>query len=60
MTYEEVEENVRKRDYIDENREVSPLRRTPDAIVIDNGEMSIEEEVSEMLKVIKSKYEGRD
>ncbi len=60
VTYEEVEENVRKRDYIDENREVSPLRRTPDAIVIDNGEMSIEEEVSEMLKVIKSKYEGRD
>ncbi|KIO42673.1 MULTISPECIES: (d)CMP kinase [Sanguibacteroides] len=60
VTYEEVEENVRKRDYIDENREVSPLRRTPDAIVIDNGKMSIEEEVSEMLKVIKSKYEGRD
>lgn len=60
VTYEEVEENVRKRDYIDENREVSPLRRTPDAIVIGNGEMSIEEEVSEMLKVIKSKYEGRD
>ncbi len=60
VTYEEVEENVRKRDYIDENREVSPLRRTPDAIVIDNGEMSIEEEVAEMLKVIKSKYEGRD
>lgn len=60
VTYEEVEENVRKRDYIDENREVGPLRRTPDAIVIDNGKMSIEEEVSEMLKVIKSKYEGRD
>ncbi|WP_294143055.1 (d)CMP kinase [uncultured Sanguibacteroides sp.] len=58
VTYEEVEENVRKRDYIDENREVSPLRKMPDAVVIDNGKMTIEEEVEEMLKVIKSKYEG--
>lgn len=58
VTYEEVEENVRKRDYIDENREVSPLRKMPDAVVIDNGKMTVEEEVEEMLKVIKSKYEG--
>lgn len=50
VTYEEVEANVRKRDYIDEHRETSPLVRTSDAVLIDNGDMTVEEEVEEMLK----------
>ena len=60
VTYEEVEANVRKRDYIDEHRETSPLVRTSDAVLIDNGDMTVEEEVKEMLKIIRSKYESRN
>ena len=60
VTYEEVEANVRKRDYIDEHRETSPLVRTSDAVLIDNGDMTVEEEVEEMLKIIRSKYESRN
>ena len=60
VTYEEVESNVRKRDYIDEHRETSPLVRTSDAVLIDNGDMTVEEEVEEMLKIIRSKYESRN
>lgn len=60
VTYEEVEANVRKRDYIDEHRETSPLVRTSDAVLIDNGDMTVEEEVEEMLKIICSKYESRN
>ena len=60
VTYEEVEENVRKRDYIDEHRETSPLVKTSDAVLIDNGDMTVEEEVEEMLKIIRSKYESRN
>lgn len=41
----EVEENIRKRDYIDENREVSPLRRANDALVLDNSHMTVEEQM---------------
>lgn len=58
VTYEEVEANVRKRDYIDEHRGVSPLVKSPDAVLIDNGDMTVEEEVEEMLKIIRSRYEG--
>ena len=60
VTYEEVEANVRKRDYIDEHRDTSPLLRSSDAVLIDNGDMTVEEEVEEMLKIIRSKYESRN
>lgn len=60
VTYDEVEANVRKRDYIDEHRETSPLMRTPDAILVDNGDMTVEEEVEAMLKIIRSRYESRN
>ena len=43
-TYEEVLDNVMKRDHIDETREESPLRRADDAVVLDNSQMSVEEQ----------------
>lgn len=55
VSYEEVEKNVRERDYIDEHRETSPLIRTPDAILIDNSHMTIDEEVRFMVEKIKQK-----
>lgn len=42
--YEEVLKNVRERDYIDSHRAVSPLRKADDAIVLDNSDMSIEDQ----------------
>jgi len=60
VTFEEVEANVLRRDYVDEHREVSPLVKTPDAVLIDNGDMTVEEEVEEMLKIIRLRYEGRN
>lgn len=43
-TYEEVLENVKKRDYIDSHREVGPLRQASDALVLDNSDMTIDEQ----------------
>lgn len=40
----DVLKNVRERDYIDSHREISPLRQAEDAIVLDNSEMTIEEQ----------------
>lgn len=39
--YYAVLRNVQERDYIDTHREVSPLRKADDAVVLDNSEMTI-------------------
>lgn len=44
VPYEQVLENVRKRDRIDSTRAESPLRQAPDALVLDNSSMTIEEQ----------------
>ncbi len=44
VTFEEVLENVEKRDNIDRTRRESPLRRADDAIDLDNSSMTIEEQ----------------
>lgn len=43
-SYEEILRNVKERDYIDQNREISPLRKADDAILLDNSHMSINEQ----------------
>lgn len=53
VSYDEVEANVRKRDYMDAHREVSPLKQTEDAVVIDNSHMTIDEEVGVMIREIE-------
>lgn len=55
VSYEEVEANIRKRDDIDTHREVSPLKQTEDAIVIDSSGMTVEEEVEAMIREIRVK-----
>lgn len=44
VSYEEILANVVERDRIDQTREVSPLRKADDAIVLDNSDMSIPEQ----------------
>ncbi len=41
---EEIRRNIEMRDQMDINRAVSPLRQAADALVLDNGHMSIEEQ----------------
>ena len=45
ITIEEVKENLELRDYIDSNREISPLRKADDAIILDNSQLSMEEQL---------------
>ena len=42
--YKEILENVLERDHIDQTREVSPLRKADDAILLDNSNMTLEEQ----------------
>ena len=43
-SYDEILHNVKQRDYLDQNREVSPLRQASDAILLDNSTLTIEEQ----------------
>ena len=53
-SYEEVLESIINRDKKDMTREVAPLKRAEDAIYIDSSNMSIEETVEEIIKIIKN------
>jgi len=49
VTIEEVKTNLEMRDYIDSHREVSPLRKADDAIVLDNTNITPEEQLKKAL-----------
>jgi cytidylate kinase len=42
--YGDILKNVQERDYIDSHREVSPLRQASDALLLDNSNMTIDEQ----------------
>lgn len=42
--FEDILQNVKERDYIDQNREVSPLRKADDALLLDNSNLTIAEQ----------------
>ena len=51
--YDEILKNVLERDYIDSHREISPLTKAEDAIVLDNSNMTIAEQQEWLLKLTK-------
>ena len=53
ITIEEVKANLEMRDYIDSNREISPLRKADDAIVLDNTLLGMDEQLAIALKLVK-------
>jgi CMP/dCMP kinase len=52
ITLEEVKANLEMRDYIDSNREVSPLRKADDAIILDNTNLTPAEQFKKALKLV--------
>ena len=52
---EEIRKNIMARDITDENREISPLRRAGDAIILDNSRMSIKKEMAWFRDLLKNK-----
>ncbi len=54
VSYDEILAQLKQRDASDLNRETSPLKIAKDAVVIDNGMLSIAEGVGEVLKKIKN------
>ena len=58
VTLEEIVENLGSRDLIDSTRDHSPLTQAEDAIVIDNSDLSIEEQFDHMMACVKQVLEG--
>lgn len=57
ITFEEVMHNLQMRDYIDTNREISPLRKAEDALVLDNSALGREEQLEKVLGWVKERTE---
>ena len=54
-TYEEVVADVKNRDYIDSHRDFDPLMQAEDAIPLDTSDMTIEEVVDAILRIVEEK-----
>lgn len=59
MSYEEVLENIKKRDKNDMEKEMGALKVADDAVVIDGSDMSIKEEARAISKVIDAKLKAK-
>jgi len=55
ITLDEVKNNLESRDYMDMNREISPLRKADDAIVLDNTDLTPDDQLSIALEWAREK-----
>ena len=49
--FDEILENVQQRDHLDQTREISPLRKADDAVLLDNGNMTREEQMEWLVEL---------
>lgn len=57
MSYDEILENIKKRDKNDKNKEIGALKQAEDAVYIDSSNMTIEEVVNKVIEIFKQKTE---
>jgi CMP/dCMP kinase len=58
IDFEEIRRNIIARDIADENRDISPLRRADDAIILDNSRMTLDEQMVWIRQIIQKKRGG--
>lgn len=56
VKFEDVLKNIQDRDFLDTHRSVSPLRQAPDALVLDNSFMTINEQLAWLGCVLKDRF----
>ena len=54
--FQEVLENLKSRDYIDSHRETSPLRQAEDAVVLDNSDMTLQDQMVWIKKLVEERF----
>jgi cytidylate kinase len=58
VDFDTVKSNIIARDIADENRDISPLRRADDAIILDNSRMTVEDQMEWIRDIIHNKKNG--
>jgi CMP/dCMP kinase len=58
IDFEEIKRTIIARDIADENRDISPLRRAEDAVLLDNSRMTVDEQMIWVKKIIEEKRNG--
>lgn len=59
VNFSDVLDNLKERDYIDSHRPVSPLTKADDAIVLDNSDMTIQQQMEWVMDILKEKFDAR-
>jgi cytidylate kinase len=55
IEFEEIKRTIIARDIADENRDISPLRRANDALILDNSRMTVDEQILWINEIIEKK-----
>ncbi len=53
--YDEILKDVNLRDIADTTREIAPLKKAPDAILVDTSSLSLDESIQEIIEIINNK-----
>jgi cytidylate kinase len=56
VDFEEIKRGIIARDIADENRDISPLRRAEDAIILDNSRMTVDAQMQWVREIIEKKF----
>jgi len=57
LSWEEIVEEIKKRDRIDSSRTHSPLKKAEDAVIIDTTHLTFEEQVEKIIEIVKNRPE---
>src|SRR6266487_5210970 len=58
ITIEEVKSNLEMRDYIDSHREISPLKKAKDSLLLDNTNLTEREQFQKAMEWVQKKISG--
>lgn len=58
VNMQEILNNISQRDYIDSNRELSPLRQAEDAIILDNSNLTRQEQLNWIINLIVTRFKS--
>lgn len=52
---EDVLKNLQERDYIDTHRETAPLTQAPDAVLLDNSHMTLDQQMDWIITLLEKR-----
>ena len=58
VTFDSILQDMKERDHRDMNRPVAPLKQAEDAVLLDTSDLSIEESIAAIKKIIEEKLQA--